>query len=247
MKRTILTYSILVFLTGTLCAQVTKNTESCGTLADRDGNTYNTIQIGTQCWQRENMRTETDRAGNPITPDAVGALQSPYLIPFRTLPNNIPENVARYGYLYNYEAAMSICPKGWHLPTAEEFQTLMDYCNENYAADGHRGYNGMSLASTSGWRKDLRKYNIGKNPADNNQSGFAAMPAGSHNYKGGLYEGFNDEADIWTASPVDLQQSTKDGRDVIAIFRLCDSNYKAELRNFGTRYYCCSVRCLRDN
>jgi uncharacterized protein (TIGR02145 family) len=40
--------------------------------------------------------------------------------------DNAPENCDKYGRLYNWEAANSVCPSGWHLPTSKEWNILID-------------------------------------------------------------------------------------------------------------------------
>jgi uncharacterized protein (TIGR02145 family) len=72
--------------------------------------------------------------------------------------DNKPENCAKYGKLYNWRTAMTICPSGWHLPSKEEWDALIDY------AGGSRGA-GKELKAANGW-----------NGTD--ALGFAALPGG---------------------------------------------------------------------
>ena len=58
--------------------------------------------------------------------------------------NNDQNNVAKYGYLYNWETAKVVCPAGWHLPTNDEWTTL-----ENYL--GGEAVAGNKLKSATGW------------------------------------------------------------------------------------------------
>jgi uncharacterized protein (TIGR02145 family) len=87
--------------------------------------TYNTIQIGTQCWLKENL--------------LIGKKQ-PYLVDYDYFPtidfycyDESSENCMKYGGLYQWAEAMQnsttpgaqgICPPGWHIPTDSEFETL---------------------------------------------------------------------------------------------------------------------------
>ena len=87
--------------------------------------------------------------------------------------NNDDSNADTYGSLYNWYAVndrRSIAPKGWHVPTDEEWKQLEMYLGMSQSqADQYasRGDEGKKLKSTYGWR--------GKNTDD---YGFAALPAG---------------------------------------------------------------------
>lgn len=76
----------------------------CGTmtLTDYDGNQYNTVQIGSQCWMKENLRVTHYSNGSDIPLGSVVSSSSPY----RYYPNNDPTMVNDYGYLYNGAATM---------------------------------------------------------------------------------------------------------------------------------------------
>ncbi|MBR4217795.1 MAG: fibrobacter succinogenes major paralogous domain-containing protein, partial [Bacteroidales bacterium] len=172
-------------------------------MKDYDGNEYNTVKIGDQCWMKENMRTTRDRNGKTIA--AGNNYTYSKSTPYRYAPDNNPSIVRQYGFLYNYPAAMLVCPKGWHLPTKGEFDALETYCGEHYAVGGNKGYIAKGLASKTGWKLYNYKdpYAVGYNQSANNASGFSAVPAGRFipgTYDGIAYEQIDYGAYLWSAT-----------------------------------------------
>ena len=108
------------------------------TVTDNDGNVYNTIQIGTQCWMKENLRTTQYPDGTSITFGNGGTSTS---TGYCYHVNNNSANDVTFGLLYNWSAAMNyasssaavpsgvrgICPNGWHIPSRNEFIALTNY------------------------------------------------------------------------------------------------------------------------
>ena len=82
----------------------------------RDGKKYKTAKIGNQTWIAQNL----DYHGED------GFLGLCYGDePQKKIKK--PENCTKYGRLYNWNEAMKACPKGWHLPSDKEWQTLVDF------------------------------------------------------------------------------------------------------------------------
>ena len=160
------------------------------TLTDADGNVYNTVQIGQQCWMRENLRT-THYADNTSIP--VGSTYS-YTDPYRYAPNNDESNVAIYGYLYNWAAVMhgatsssanpsgaqGICPTGWHVPSYAEWTQLTDYVSSEsqYVCSSDNRNIAKALSNTMGWIGSTEICAVGNCLASNNATGFGVLPAG---------------------------------------------------------------------
>lgn len=103
---------------------------SYGTVSDIDGNTYNTIQIGTQTWMAENLRVTKYRDGTLI-PNLTDNIQwannttGAWCYYNNDANNNIP-----YGKLYNFYAvnnSKNICPNGWHMPNIGEWSVLIKH------------------------------------------------------------------------------------------------------------------------
>ena len=72
----------------------------------RDGKTYRTVKIGNQIWMAENL------AYKPEFGD------------YWAYENN-EKYASKYGYLYTLATARKVAPKGWHLPTKDEFEILL--------------------------------------------------------------------------------------------------------------------------
>ena len=203
-----------------------------GTMKDQDGNTYKTVKIGQQEWMAENMRATHDREGKAI---AMGSEES-YDTPYRYCPDSNSANVKEYGYLYNWAAAMKVCPQGWHLPTDAEWTQLTDYLENNgYYCGSSNDNTGKALASKTGWESSSGQCDVGNDSRTNNATGFSALPAGS--YYGGNYDNFGHNAAFWSA--------TEDYGDD-AWYRYLYYSTAYVYRGNGYKYNGRSVRCVRD-
>jgi uncharacterized protein (TIGR02145 family) len=216
------------------------------TVTDVDGNTYKTVQIGDQCWMRENLRTTKYSDGTAI---ALGSSRS-YSTAYRYCPNDDAANVPTYGYLYNWKAVMrnsssssanpsgvqGVCPAGWHVPSDAEWKQLTDYVSSQsqYQCGGSRSNIAKALASTAGWSSDPESCAVGNDRSGNNATGFSALPAG--NYLGSYYS-FGYNAGFWS--------STEIGNN--AAYYRCLYYYAAGVGSIDIgKSYGYSVRCLRN-
>ena len=221
------------------------------TVTDYDGNQYNTVAIGSQCWLKENMKATHYSDGTSIPLGTSSSSTTGY----RYYPNNNSDNVAQYGYLYNWPAAVrgasfssanpsgvqGICPTGWHVPSAAEWATLVDFVSNQsmYICGGNSDNNAKALASTTGWTSSSETCAIGNNASANNSTGFSALPAGT--YRGGYGYNvfpFGNNALFWTTSDYNNYGSPT----------VRDMNYSVSYviegyNGFGDGN---SVRCLRD-
>jgi uncharacterized protein (TIGR02145 family) len=136
---------------------------------DRDGNVYKTVKIGDQKWMAENMRYETGGGSHLYDNNLV----------FKEY----------YGLLYDYNTACLVCPKGWHLPSNEEWNKLELFIgmNESEISIGglDRGTSAYKLKSISGWSSG--------NATD--EYGFNALPSGWMDNSG--FEHMGDLTIFW--------------------------------------------------
>ena len=217
------------------------------TVTDIDGNVYNTVQIGEQCWMRENLRTTQYADGMPIRNDGetVSATEPYY---YDNTSSSI--NLNKRGYLYNWPALMhgtssssanpsnvqGVCPTGWHVPSNVEWVQLTDYVGSvsDYVCGGNSGNIAKALASISGWNTSAVACAVGNDSMANNASGFSAVPAGYCN--GASFYAVGDNCQFWS--------STEYGGSNVRYFNLNSDGANAS-RNLGSKISGCSVRCLR--
>jgi len=142
-----------------ICLEVLAREQS-SFVDSRDNKTYKTVKIGSQIWMAENLNyaIKGSKCGN-----AYGFLK-----------DENTETCAKYGRLYNWEAALKACPSGWHVPSDSEWDALMK-------AVGGASVAGTKLKATSGWNS---------NGSGTDDYGFSALPGGSGEHNGDFsYDG----------------------------------------------------------
>ncbi|HPR30611.1 MAG TPA: FISUMP domain-containing protein [Prolixibacteraceae bacterium] len=220
--------------------QVTVNYQSSSNefTDSRDGNTYQTVTIGSQTWMAENL------AWLPgVSPASEGSYTDPYYYVYGYEDTSVSEakatgNYETYGVLYNWPAALTACPSGWHLPTDAEWTTLTDYLiNNGYGYGGSGSDIAKSLAATSGWTIHSTPGTVGNDQASNNSSGFDALPSG-YRSGGGYFDGVSIYCSWWTASGNESSN---------AWFRDLNYNHLYVGRVSFNREDGYSVRCLKDD
>jgi uncharacterized protein (TIGR02145 family) len=206
------------------------------TVTDVDGNTYNTVQIGEQCWMKENLRTTMYADGISITKKLDSGAGLYYCSPNYKIRNG--------GLLYNWYAAtrdcssdsipsgvQGVCPIGWHVPSKQEWIQLSNYLHNKYP------YLNMANALLS---EDVNLF-IANQAVGYNSVGFSALPVGCR-YQNGTtysYESGGFDACFWSSTIA----FEKDSQRVPYSFNLCfidHTQWKDQ------RAYYRSVRCLRD-
>ena len=148
------------------------------TVSDIDGNVYNTVKIGQQCWMKENLRVTHYPDGREIFLNHrcvnMGAYQNcGSLIPctgdtaYRYPVFSTYSAVEQHGYLYNWPAAVNgtsgsnsnpsgvqgICPNGWHIPSYAEWEQLFSYVKgrSEYVCGDSSANIAKALASQEEW------------------------------------------------------------------------------------------------
>lgn len=205
---------------------------TCGTstVSDVDNNTYNTVQIGTQCWTQSNLKVSKYRNGDNIPTGLNNSVWGSTISGAYAIYNNDPVNDGLYGKLYNHYAvtdSRGLCPTGWHVPTDAEWTILLNQLGGSSVAGG-------ALKSTAtqptqgGWNSP----NLGAT----NSSGFTALPGGVRISNIG-FSGLGNNGDFWSSSISSV--STAWYRDLY----INDSYVDRPNGNRATGF---SVRCCRD-
>ena len=218
---------------------------TCGTtISDIDGNTYNTVLIGTQCWTKENLKVTKYNDGSNITEiTSTGTWGLTTVTGARTVYNDLPANLSTYGYLYNWYAAAgivtpmgsptkNICPTGWHVPTDSNWNKLVKFIDSG--ADTSNASSTLSPTAGTLMKKDTALWTTN---TGTNTSGFSALPGGYRGAFGGFFWDINILAVFWSATEVDGQNG--EGRNL-------DSANGNVIRYMNPKSVGYSVRCLRD-
>lgn len=169
---------------------------------DRDSRCYETVTIGTQRWMAENLTYRNNLRGR------------------YWLLERIP-GYHKIAVFYTWKAAMSACPKGWHLPSKHEWKTLFEYVG----GKNDYGIAIKKLKSDHGWG----------NPKDGGNGTddyfFSAYPVGMI-YKDGTYMNNGGSTHFWTTTS-----------GTVAAFPMASSyggfNYFSDTNGY-------SVRCVED-
>ena len=180
--------------------QLTVEFPKCGTLdepyivKDRDGNEYNTIRIGCDCWFAENLRSNADNATYYDEDDANEAFGKLY--DWNDAVGSFNEEMeTKLGTTY----IQGVCPMGWAVPTVAQYNTMMDVVGS---------IEDLKTDDQSAWLPGM---------AGTNASGFAAMGAGY--FEGMQYQRLLGYTYFWTA---DLNESNNNVAKAMELRVGCD-------------------------
>lgn len=190
----------------------------CPDAVDCEGNVYHGVRIGCDCWTQRNLEStkysDCEAIANVY---AYVSLQYP----------DTAANVATYGRLYTYEAAIrdgvdngyghvqGICPAGWYLPTSEKYIGL-------------NAYGSHALKSPLYWLDG----------GGDNSTGFTALPAGYYNGARNRYEGLLSETYFWSTQNV--------GYETVNNTSIVRHDCDAVLMNHSLSGLGYSVRCIKE-
>src|ERR1035437_7349592 len=173
-------YTILFLLFITTCS-FSQNPCSGIPTVTYAGKIYNTVQIGSHCWLKENLDVGTmiDSMANPGNNGIIE----------KYCYGNNPANCTTYRGLYQWNEAMQyvttegtkgICPTGWHIPTYDEYGTLK--------------------ATVSNDGNALKAVGQGTgNGAGTDTSGFSALLAG-YRYNNGYFFSLGEGTIFWSST-----------------------------------------------
>lgn len=201
-----------------------------------EGKVYNTIQVFSQCWLKENLNVGVVISGEQDMTDNDTIEKYCY--------DNDPANCDYYGGLYQWDETMQysvlpeaqgICPPGWHIPTDEEWKVLAGAADSQFGIGdpiwdeiGYRGFDtGTNLKTISGW-------NYGGNGTD--IFGFSGLPGG-YSWLG-IYYNDGYHGDWWS--------TTKYGWDLWYIKLLYNDPGVYRFSDYPKESGF-SVRCVMDN
>lgn len=208
----------------------------CGLPYPYAGQSYNTTQIGSQCWMAENLNAGA-MIDSAVDQTDNGVIEKYCLA-------NQPDSCAKYGGLYNWgeimqystdSAAQGICPAGWHIPTDFELMVLEGTVDSQYGVGDpvwkNYDWRGLDVAkklkSQNGW------YNNGNGTDDHD---FSSLPSGLF-YLYGSFGGSTRYAYLWSSTELN---------DVVAFRRMFDYSRDISHRYFSNKELGLPLRCIKD-
>ncbi len=248
----------------------------CGTVSDYEGNVYQTIYIGNQCWMKENLRSTKYSNGSSI---GKGSASTNSSIPYENgryyyIYNNDTTTIATRGQLYSVTAAFylnapnnnnpsgiqGVCPLGWHLPSLVEWCELENFVepgtNVYCTSTGDIGGFAKQLAVPNDWAlNSSNSLNPGYWHIDStgfNTTQFSAIPTGRYRYyktnnPSVYFDPIDRTANWWISTSVAVS-----GVEYFYFISITYSKPGITIDRMrktsydGTNYYALSVRCVKN-
>jgi uncharacterized protein (TIGR02145 family) len=197
-----------------------------GLVSDIEGNSYNTIHIGTQEWMAENLRTTRLNDNTPIAKITFDVPWSYINTPgYNWYDNDSVTYKTTFGARYNWYAVNTgkLCPAGWHAPSDDEWETMCVFLGGPDFAAG-------KLKETGTYHWDSLNEWDPPNEAASNESGFTALPGLVSGSYGGWWSTTrmnpNDPPVVWC----------------YYLFNSTSKLYRSEVSGMNDQ----SVRCIKD-
>jgi hypothetical protein len=215
----------------------TLNSNVCpSTVIDVEGNIYNTVIIGTQCWMKENLKT-MHYSNGAVIPNNLSATQWNYLPGACADYNNDSISSLVYGKLYNWYAvanSQGLCPIGWHVPDDSEWNILVKTIDANSDTSC---INCVQSTIAGGALKEIGlSHWTWPNTGASNTSTFTGLPGGCR-YDFGGYSDIGDYGFWWTSSQSSIMNAYK------RYLHYSDTNFS---HSASIKYFGFSVRCIKD-
>lgn len=224
------TFSLILSLTLFLCfCKKDKTPDNNNNMVkDIDGNVYHTVKIGEQIWMVENLKVTHYNTGKtqadeiPLVADdnAWNNLSTPGYCYY----NNDDANKKTYGALYNWYAVNTgkLAPKGWHVPSKEEWDTLKEYVGSVVGGK-------LKETGTVHWKPE--------NDYATNETGFTALPGGLRDSSRGRFFSINNNAFFYSST------SEVNGKADARFMGYSDGGLTVRYSDKTCGY---SVRCIKD-
>lgn len=213
------------------------------TVTDVDGNVYNVVTIGNQCWMKENLKTSKYRNGDAIPTGLNNTQWQTTTQGAWAYYNDSSQYNTIYGKLYNWYAvadARGVCPTGWHVPTVSEWNVLVKQLDPQ--ADTTK-LSGPISPIAGGFMKSVGDLQSGTglwqspNTGASDSSGFSGQPGGARDDSGVYSNSFGYNGIWWSSSVPDFNFAGAWGLTTFGSYvNRGSSSHEAGF----------SVRCLRD-
>lgn len=203
------------------------NENKVETVTDIDGYIYEVLEIGNQFWMIDNLRVSRYRNGDLIPVEHDNENWDNLKIGACCNYENNHEYYEEYGKLYNWYAVddnRGLAPEGWHIPSNEEWQILIDYLGGNEIAGGK-----LKEAGSKHWGIE--------NKDATNESDFCAIPGGDRSFHGSFTH-IGSHGYWWSSSEV------TSGSAKCKIIGYCYNNISDFCLNKSAGL---SIRCIKDS
>ena len=190
-----------------------------------DNINYPVVQIGSQLWMAENLRSTLFNDGMAIENVTDDFIWSGLATPAYCWYDNQISNKNTYGALYNWFVVGSgkICPLGWHVPSDAEWGTLITYLGGETLAGGK-----LKETTAAHW--------LSTNLNVSNSTGFTARPGG-HRYYAGPFGNITWDGFWW---------STDEGPATYGWYMNMNHGYNTVSRSNYYKKNGASIRCLKN-